>query len=561
MTENHVTIEQGGKLINIAEDDLSINDLVVIQTGDIVPADLKLIEARSLEVDEFDLTGELLPVFKVGDENTTVYRGSKVISGTGKGMVVAIGEQTEYGQIFKQKWEQSQPSELRLVDKRYFWLTILYLPAFVIQLFQSNNPALVIVVFLLFSFTLNLLQNDDLFKHLIISGIVKRLKRANIQIRDIDALERLAGVNIICFDKTGVLTTRRMDIKTVYFADRILEAAGGSLAIEESTGHLVTTACALCNDVMYYEKVDLANPIDKALITFAQKNGADIKQMLLRYRRIYDKPFDSENRYMACGFETSDAERHYFAKGDPEVILRMCTHYLVSAGARKKTDHEFWTTIKSSVDTIVQSGDTAIALAYKTGNSADNSTEEYAFLCLLQLENSLQPGVEAVIRKISEKGIRSLLLTGDKAETAAKIGAESGITSGLKAVLTGRAIERMEWAEVGRQAAYCSVFARLTPSQKGMLVRQLQQTGQCVVMVGDGPNDGIALKMADVGISLVNNSSFIARNLSKILINDLADLLTLLEGSLKIKRGIEQFKLGRVFIFVVFFLGIYLCVQ
>jgi Ca2+-transporting ATPase len=471
---------------------------------------------------------------------------------------VATGEQTEYGQIFKQRWEQNQPYKFRLLDKKYFWPTMLYLPAFVIQLSHSNNPTLVIVIFLLFSFIISLLQNDDLFKYLIVSNESKKLERAEIQIRDIEALERMEGVNIICFDKTGVLTTRRMNVKNICFADRIFEAASGSLALEEFTGRLVNIVCALCNDVMYYEKVDLANPIDKALIAFAQKNGIDLKEMLLRYQRIYDKSFDSENRYMACGFETRDAERHYFAKGDPEVVSRMCSHYLTSAGTMKKVDYEFWSTIKTGVDAIIQSGDTAIALAYKTGNRSDNSPKEYVFLCLLQLENSLQPGAEDIIRKISEKGIRNLLLTGDKAETAAKIAAESGITSGLKAVLTGRSIEGMEWTEVARQAAYCSVFARLTPSQKGILVRQLQQTGQCVAMVGDGPNDGIALKVADVGISLVNNSSFIARNLSKILINDLADLLSILEGSLKIKKRIEQFKSGRIFIFVFFLLGIYL---
>jgi Ca2+-transporting ATPase len=558
LNENYVTIDIDGKLINVDEGKLCKNDLVVIQTGDIVPADLKLIEARGLEIDEFDITGELLPVVKLASDDGLIYKESKVIRGSGKGIVVAIGEQTEYGRILQQTWELNHPDKLLLFKITHLWPIFLCLPAFLILLIQSNRPVVLIIISMLFSIALIMLQNDDLFKHLIISRESKKLKRTDIQIRDTLALEQMGGIDIVCFDKTGVLTTRLMDINYVYFADRKFHANDRERAIEENTAQLINTACALCNDVLYYEKVDLANPIDKALISFAQKNGIHVQEILLKYRRIFDKPFDSENRYMACGFETSNGEQYYFAKGDPEVVYKMCNRHLTSTGTPRNVDYEFWMTIKSDMDAINQNGDTAIALAYKTGSRSDNSQKEYIFLCLLQLENSLQSGTQDVIRKFSEKGIRSMLLTGDRAETAAKIGAESGITSGLKAVLTGQVIERMEWTEVARQATYCSVFARLTPSQKGILIRQLQQTGHRVAMVGDGANDGIALKVADVGISLVNNSSYIARNLSKILINDLADLLSILEGSLQIKKRTDRFKVCRMVMFVFFLLAIYL---
>ena len=344
-----------------------------------------------------------------------------------------------------------------------------------------------------------------------------------------------------------------MDIKEIYFPDQIFETENGIQTIEESVAQLVYKACALCNDVLFYEKTDLANSIDKALIRFAQKNSIDVNGLLLQYRRIYDKPFDSENRYMACGFETSSVDGFYFAKGDPEVIYKMCNRRFTSNGALEKNDFGFWLTCKSQIEAITQNGDTAIPLAYAPGNF-DNSPKEYSFLCSLQLENSLQPGTREIIRHISQKGIRSLLLTGDKAETAGRIGAESGITTGLKASLTGKIMDRMEWTEVIRQASYCSLFARLTPSQKGILVRQLQQAGNTIAMVGHGPNDGIALKVADVGISRVNNSSSKARKLSKVLINDLTDLTIILDGAYRIKNRVRQCKLGRILIIVFSFI-------
>lgn len=556
MKGNLVTIVKDGKLINTDEENLCKDDMVVLQAGDIIPADLKLVEARGLEIDEFEITGEIMPVIKkIDDNDVMIYMGSKIIKGTGKGIVVATGEQTEYGRILKQGWEQNKAYEFRIIKKKYLGLVGLLLPALVMNLAQSNNDILVVAFYLLLSVILILLQNNELFKYLLISNELKNYVRFNFQIRDLRALECMNKIDIICFDKTGVLTTRQMDVKNIYFADRILST--DNLLNEESASHLVKIACALCNDVLFYEKFDLANPIDKALISFALKNGININEILLQYKRVYEKPFDSENRYMACGFELNNKEVYYFAKGDPEVVLSMCSNYVTATGTKKKVDFEFWRSNNSNIDAINQNGDTVIALAY-TSDISDKTPIDYTFLCLLQLENSLQPGVREIIKGITEKGIRSILLTGDRAKTAARISEDCGITKDSKAYLTGRTIERMELSEVARQSSYCSVFARLLPSQKGVLIRLLQQKGHYIAMVGDGPNDGTALKVADIGISYVKNSSPIARRLSKILINDLADLLRLIEGANRIKRRAKHLKLFRILIVAISLLNIYM---
>jgi Ca2+-transporting ATPase len=556
MTGTLVTIVRDGKLVNIDENNLSKHDVVVLQTADIVPADLKLVEANGLEVDEFDITGELLPVLKRVGADVNIYMGSRIIRGTGKGVVVATGGQTEFGKILSQSWEQNRTYKFQFIEKKYLGLVLLLLPAFIIQVRQSTDNAIdVITLHLLLSFFLILLQNNELFKYLSVSSELNSLRSFNIQIRDAIALEWMSRVDILCLDKTGVLTTRQMEVKNIHLAGEISNADDLS-TIAESAFHWIKTACALCNDVLFFEKLELANPIDKALISFAIKKGVDARELFLRSKRIYDKPFDSENRYMVCGFEL-DGKEQFFAKGDPGVILGMCDRYMTATGDRKKMDFEFFGLNLSNMQAINRSGDTAIALAYTT-DTFDITSKKYTFLCLLQLKNPLQPGVRETVKSVTEKGIRSILLTGDRAETAGKVAEECGITKDSTMVLTGGTIERMELKEVARQASYCSVFARLIPSQKGVLIRLLQQKGHCVGMVGDGLNDGIALKAADVGISFLKNSSPIARRFSKILINDLTDLLRLFEGAERIKRRVGQLRSLRIFMIVSLLLSSYM---
>jgi len=544
-----------GKLVNIVADDLQLGDEVLLQAGDLVPADLRIIEATGLEVDEFELTGEIMPVIKkVNGRDVRVYKGSKVIRGTGKGYVTATGEQTEYGKISKQAWEQEKGYDFHLVNKRHFVLLLLLLPALIISLMRHHNPAMIFAVFLPLAAIVVFLQNTKLFKYILVTSEIRRLQRHNIYFRDMTALECFNNVDVICFDKTGVLTTRHLEVKNVFPEGRILDI--DSVSIEGNTFSLIKIACALCNDIRFREKMEQANLIDRALISFATKNGINLDETLFRYKRIYDKPFDSEERYMACGFQFSDTTVYYFAKGDPEVILRMCDSYMTISGLKKRIDYDLLSSIKTNIDSINKTGDTIIALAYSS-DASDNIPLVYTFLGLLQLENPLVPGVREILRKFSEKGIRSVMLTGDRPDTAGKVGEEIGIAHGPNADLTGRHIERMELSEVARQSAYASVFARLLPSQKGIIIRLFQKKGHYVAMVGDGANDSIALKVADIGISFVDNSSPFAKRLAKILINNLGDLLMVAQGSKRIKwRATFLTWLGTLMIITILF-GLY----
>jgi Ca2+-transporting ATPase len=171
MNGNLATIVKDGKLIHIDEEHLCVDDLVVLQAGDLVPADLKLVEARSLEIDEFELTGEIMPVIKdMRDDDGFVYMGSRVLKGSGKGIVVSSGEQTEYGRVLKQEGEQTNPYKFGFVKRKYLGLVGLLLPGFIMQISLSNQDLGVLAFYLLLSVFLILLQNDELFKYLVISN-------------------------------------------------------------------------------------------------------------------------------------------------------------------------------------------------------------------------------------------------------------------------------------------------------------------------------------------------------------------------------------------------------
>jgi P-type Ca2+ transporter type 2C len=234
----------------------------------------------------------------------------------------------------------------------------------------------------------------------------------------------------------------------------------------------------------------------------------------------------------------------------------MCRSYLTAAGHERNIDFLFYSAVRTQIDAITQEGNIVIAVAYRLDVSAD-PPEHYTFLGIVELENPVRPGVPEAIRGLKQAGIRPILLTGDRAESAVVVSRKAGIETRPQYYLTGQQIAYMNLDEVARQAAYVSVFARLLPSQKGILVRLLQREQQQVVMVGDGPNDTIALRAANVGISLVEHSSPIARRVSQVLINDLADLLTLIQSARRLKSREGDVDLLRLAALLALFLGLY----
>lgn len=425
MEGNIVTVQRDGKPVNIPEDALRKGDLLLLQAGDLVAADLKLVEARGLEIDEWELTGEIVPVAKRVDEHAevSVYRGSNVTRGSGSGVVTATGEETEYAQCVKQSWERMRYRRPRLFTRGSLVVLVFLAPPFVLAAVRHENGVVLGLLAAALAVLAVVLENSALFDYVATRKELSRIEQQGIRIRDVGALEVMERINVVCLDKTGVLTTRELRVREIYLAGGPCELAYFAASDEAAT--LVRTGCALCNDFMYAEKAHMAAPIDRALIAFGRTSGTDIADAQRVYRRIYDKPFDSEERYMACGFESGE-KTVFFAKGDPDVVLKMCGTYSTLSGTQQKLDLPFWTSTRTHAESISKAGDVLMALAYGVGESATPPLH-YTFLCLIQLENPLVPSVPGVLRELRGAGIRTVMLTGDRTETALKIaGAATG---------------------------------------------------------------------------------------------------------------------------------------
>lgn len=551
---NITTILQDGKPTNIAEEELRKGDILLLQAGDLVPADLKLTEARGLEVDEWDLTGEIAPVGKrVDGDNVYVYRGSRVTRGNGYGVVTATGDETEYAQCLKQSWERHQYRRPPLLNRNSLLILVLILPLFALELSRHAHDALLVLLGAVLTVVAVLLENSSLFEYIVTMRAVRAMEKRGIRIRDIMALTMAARLNIVCLDKTGVMTTRNLRVKQIYLAETT--PAHGYFATDDEAARLTRLGCALCNDVIYAEKSDLANPVDRALITFARAHGADIADAHQKYRRVYDKPFDSAEKYMACGFESS-GKTLYFVKGDPEVVLKLCRSCVTQSDLQQMIDLRIWITIEAHRKSISETGDVVIALAYAVGAAAIPPSA-YTFLGLVQIENPLQPEAPGVLRALRREGIRTVMLTGDRSETALKIAAEAGVFGDVNRYLTGRQMVQMGTWDIGEQASYVSIFTRLLPSQKGLLVRLLQQKNKVVAMVGDGANDTVALKVADIGIAFGSDASPLAKRVSPIQINDLTDLVTIIQGARRRQERLDELAAFRAMLLIVIFLVLY----
>jgi Ca2+-transporting ATPase len=470
---------------------------------------LKLLEASDLEVDEFELTGDLMPVRKCvkPEAEVRVFQGSNVLRGNGKGVVIAAGGDTEYGRILKQSVRYDMGEKIHLL------------------------------------------------KSLVLRRLQKKLLKRNILLRHEGVLDEIRKVDVFCFDKTGVLTSRDIKVKEIYLG-------GGNSSLDcfrdRETWNLIITGCTLCHDIAYSQTRALANPIDRALLSFAEENEVNMEESLRQYQRIYQKPFDSEERYMACGFDhRCSGKRIYFAKGDPEILLKKCNSYVTPLGERRSKDLSFLSAVRVKKEEMSHGGSVIIALAYSE-NSFVKPPPSYTFLCLFRLENPLRPDAKAVLRELSEKAIRSVILTGDRTETALSIGEEIGIENAAKFYLTGRDIERMPPSEVTKQSEYVSVFTRLSPAQKGIVARIFQQRGHRVAVIGDGTNDVIALKSADVGISFVERSSPMAKRAAKILVNDLTDILRVVDTAHRAHWQIRFIAACITLVFLMLLFGGYL---
>jgi Ca2+-transporting ATPase len=547
MVPELATVLRSGRKVMLPAQELVPGDVVLLASGDKVPADMRLIDARNLQVEEAALTGESVPVMKqlrpvvedagLGDRCNLVFGGTLVTSGTGTAVVVATGGETELGRISKMLGEATElqtPMTKALASIGRF-LTIGILLMSVVLLGVGLLRGYPMSEALLVAITLAVAAIPEGLPAIVTIALaigVQRMAARRAVIRKLPAVETLGSTTVICTDKTGTLTRNEMTVQALWTPEGTWSVSGvgyeprgrllqGGVPIEEAPAMAreLLRAGALCNDAALQQSEGVwgltGDPTEGALLVAAEKAGLRVEELRKRFARMDAIPFESENQFMATLHEDGEGSRHVFLKGAPEVVLRRC-----SLGDGPRPD-----AVLAEVERMAAAGMRVLAVAAKAvpATASKLEPEDVAGgFRLLGLQGMIDPPREeaiAAVRACHEAGIVVKMITGDHQKTAESIGRELGLhTAG--AAVTGRQLAEMDDSRLAEVAASTSVFARVAPEHKLRLVRALQSRHHVVAMTGDGVNDAPALKQANIGVAMGITGTAVSKEAADIVLTD-----------------------------------------
>ena len=566
----HATVLRDGQKMQISSTELVPGDLVLLTSGDKVPADLRLLQVRTLQVNESALTGESVAVAKetrsvaadapLAERINMAYAGSFVTTGQGRGVVVAIGDQTETGrisQLIEQRTDLSTPLTRKFDQfSRSLLYIILGVAALTFAVGLGYGKSWVEMFEAAVALAVSAIPEGLPAVVTITLAIgVSRMARRHAIVRKLPAVETMGSTTVICSDKTGTLTENQMTVQAIYAGNRSYSVSGSGYApegeIREETAGWETnaetansatalseclTAGLLCNDSHLRVKDGfwsvVGDPTEGALITVAHKAGLKAESLTETLPRLDVIPFESESQYMATLHQNStnskgieyEQENIIYVKGSVEAILQRCEHAIDASRHLLAIDSE---TIHQTVDQMAAVGLRVLAFAKKqvpqTQHSIDHSDLESG-LIFLGLQGMIDPPRAEAIRAVQacqSAGVQVKMITGDHATTAAAIARSMGIQKhgDVKAV-TGRELTQIRDAELSAVVEEGVVFARVAPEQKLRLVEALQAKGEIVAMTGDGVNDAPALRQADIGIAMGQAGTEVAKEAADMILTD-----------------------------------------
>ncbi len=546
---------RGGETRLIAAEELVPGDVVLLELGDRVPADLRLVEVKNLRTEEAALTGESVPIDKttgavgeratVGDREGMAFSGTLVSSGRGKGIVVATGSSTELGRI-NQLMEGVSALDtplLRQIKKFGYAITgVIAVVAVVVFAYGRwvQGMDFIAIFQAVVSIAVSVIPEGlpALITVTLAIG-VQRMARRNAIIRRLPAVETLGSVSRICSDKTGTLTLMEMMVVSAVTAGAGYKITGDGYAPDGQVLHdgapaaagpvlaLMGRVGALCNDAQLHRedgawKVE-GDPTEGALYPFAGKIGIERQAEREAYPRIDEIPFESEHRFMATLHKDAAGSQFLLVKGAPEVVLEHCDRQAIENGAPAPIDRAHFAT---AADELAAQGERVLALAWHDDapvSAGDLGPADLPRdLILLGLIGLLDPPRKEAIEAVAEchqGGIRVTMITGDHKITAAAIAKMLGIGDGATAV-TGAEIEEMDSAALQDRVRDVDVFARASPEHKLRLVKAIQANRQIVAMTGDGVNDAPSLKKADIGVAMGIKGTEVTKEAAEMVLAD-----------------------------------------
>ncbi|MBR5488275.1 MAG: cation-translocating P-type ATPase, partial [Firmicutes bacterium] len=523
-----------GKMISVKSEDLVVGDVVILEAGDAVPADGRIIDCASMKIEEAALTGESVPVDKtadtlaldgakdvpLGDRKNMVYMGSTVVYGRGAAVITATGMDTEMGKIadaLAQAEEGKTPLQIKLAQLSKI-LTVLVLAIcvviFAVSLFRADSiDGVVLLDTFMVAVSLAVAAIPEglvAVVTIVLSMGVTNMSRRNAIIRKLTAVETLGCAQIICSDKTGTLTQNKMTVVDHYGEDETLLA----------------TAMALCCDAKIEpgDTQATGEPTECALVNYAYKLGHDKNEIEDRLPRIAEVPFDSGRKMMTTVHEDGGNYVQY-TKGAPDEVLKKCTHILKGGQKVEITDadrQDILAANKAMADQALRVLMAATAdHAEKPQNvSVEGLEHDLCFIGLVGMIDPVRPEVKAAIEECGSAGITPVMITGDHVDTASAIGRELGILDGTKKAITGAMLNEMSDEEFESQIREIGVYARVQPEHKVRIVTTWKKLGYVTAMTGDGVNDAPSIKSADIGVGMGITGTDVTKNVADMVLAD-----------------------------------------
>lgn len=526
MSSPTCVVRRDGMVKEIKAEELVVGDVVEIEAGRTIPADLRLVECVNLKVEEASLTGESVPVLKdanavlkdntaLGDKINMAFMSTNSVNGRAVGIVTATGMDTQVGKIanlLKNEKDEMTPLQKRLADlgKLLGVLTIfLCVALFVIALIQKRDT----YAMLLSAISLAVAAIPEglpAVVTIVLALGVQRMVKANTIVRKLPSVETLGSVSVVCSDKTGTLTQNRMTVEKVYFSGNTYKTK------DIKNCDLLIEGMVLCNDATVNKDGVVGDPTEIALIDLGEKFGFHKNELNKEHKRINELPFDSDRKMMSTQHLYGDIKRIY-TKGALDIVLKKCTKIYDDGKVRSLTKGDL-EKINAVSHEMAQDALRVLTLAYKDVGELEE--KNLIFVGLVGMIDPPRPEAKEAVATFKEAGITTIMITGDHKDTALAIAKELGIAESIDQCISGDQLDELTQEQLNEKVMNLRVFARVSPEHKVMIVKAFKANGKIVSMTGDGVNDAPSLKAADIGIAMGITGTDVAKGAADMVLSD-----------------------------------------
>ena len=557
LSSPETNVIRDGKRIKIKSEELVIGDVILLEEGDTIGADIRLVESANLKTNESSLTGESLPVEKdsslvfsepivIGDRKNMAYMSTPVTYGRGKGVVTATGMATEIGKIAKSlddEVDEDTPLQkvLAKLSKILGILTlgivVLVLLIDIVWIFVNGTQSVVAewIEAVLGSIALAVAAIPEglpAVVTIVLSIGVQRMVKVNTIVKKLPSVETLGAVSVVCSDKTGTLTQNKMTVVEAYSDNKFYKAEDFKEENNEADLRLLASGMSLCSNATVDEGV-FGDPTEVALVAFANQFNLHKSALEKSTPRIDELPFDSVRKMMSTKHKLNDKESIIYTKGALDSILSRTTHILDNGKERKITEED----IKNITEANKYFSSKALrvlALSYSKKEEIDE--KNLVFVGLTAMIDPPRPEAKGAVATFKTAGITTVMITGDHKDTAFAIANELGIASDISQCLSGAEIDELSEEELREKCKTVRVFARVSPENKVQIVKAFKANGNICAMTGDGVNDAPSLKAADIGIAMGITGTDVAKGAADMVLTD--DNFASIEKAVEEGRGI-----------------------